>query len=316
MINCRILKYISYICISTSYLYSDTHMFTMDNDAFASKEDGQYTGGLFYTWMDNGENIDFDFLNNQKTNNAISFSHLIFTPENKRETTPVLDDLPYAGYLKFNFLLYKSSQNHFHEFGINLGAVGPITKAKELQSDFHNFIGHTAPDGWDTQLQNKITAGVSYNYAKKTNTINIYNLKLDWTNNIRFDLGSFYTGALVASTVRIGSNFPNTFATTGNFIGGDESSLVNFSEIKDFNWAISFGFFANKVNRYYIMDEAIAQGYALPDIEYVTGEQVAYDLFYKNIQYTFKLKSIYLHNNKLLSEASKQWGGITIMWKF
>jgi hypothetical protein len=299
------------------FAYSDTNMVTMDNDAFAGNGDGQYTGGLFYTWMsDSNNSVNFNFMNHLKTNNGISFEHLIFTPNNKRSETPVLNDIPYAGYAKLNFLLYKSSQNHFHEFGFNLGMVGPITRAKELQSEFHTLIGHSKPDGWDTQLQNQATVGIAYNYAQKTTPINIYKLQFDWTNNARFDIGNFYSGALVATTVRIGSKFPNTFPTTGNFIDGDESSLINFHATKEFNWAISLGFFANRVNNYYIIDEAIKQGYDLSKITYFTGEQVAYDVFYNNLQYTFKIKSIYAHNNKLISGAKKQWGGITVIWKF
>ncbi|MEA3289379.1 MAG: hypothetical protein U9Q04_04270 [Campylobacterota bacterium] len=52
-------------------------------------------------------------------------------------------------------------------------------------------------------MGNQITAGLSYGFAKKTDKINIGNYKFDWTNNIRFDLGSFYSGALVATTFRL-----------------------------------------------------------------------------------------------------------------
>ncbi|MEA3289380.1 MAG: DUF2219 family protein [Campylobacterota bacterium] len=144
----KLMLRISLLLFNISYLYSDTHLFTMDNDAFASKDDSHYTNGLFYTWMgDDNNTIDFNFMNKLQTNNAISFTHLIFTPKDKRQTTPILDDLPYAGYVKLNFLLYKSSQKYFHEFGINIGAVGPMVKAKEVQSEFHALIGHSKPDG-------------------------------------------------------------------------------------------------------------------------------------------------------------------------
>lgn len=303
--------------VTGSYLYSNTHRFTIENDALGSKDDSYYTGGFFYTWMaDSNNSMELDFMNDLKTNNAISFTHLVFTPENKRIETPILDDTPYAGYAKLNFLLYKSSNNNFHEFAFNIGAVGPMTEAKSLQAGFHDLIGHRKPAGWDNQLKNQVTAGISYNFANKTDKIDIGKFKFDWTNNIKFDLGNFYSGVMISTTARIGSNFPNTFATTGSFMGADESSLLNYEGLKSFNWAISLGLYANKIGNYYIFDEAIDQGYTIPNADYITGEQVSYDIFYKDIQYTFKITSTYLHNNKAFSSANKQWGGLTIVWKF
>lgn len=294
------------LIITTPYLYGDTHSFSMDNDVFVTNKDAHYTGGLFYIWMED----------KKQDTKAISLTSLVFTPEDKKESKPILDDLPYAGYINLNFLSYNYGEDYFHEFGINIGGVGPMTKAKELQSGIHKVIGATIPQGWDNQLKDQVTAGISYNFAKKTKIIKISNFNFDWTNNIRFDLGNFYSGALVSTTFRIGSNFPNTFPITGNFIGGNESSLLNFKEIKSFNWAISLSFFANKVNNYYIVDEAINQGYTIADIDYITGEQIAYDIFCDDIQYTFKVKSTYLHNNKLLSRAEAKWGEIMIIWRY
>ncbi|MCK5293301.1 MAG: lipid A deacylase LpxR family protein [Arcobacteraceae bacterium] len=302
----KIIIIISIMCITISYLYGDTHSLMMDNDAFASKKDAHYTGGLFYTWMDNN-----------KTNpTAISFTYLAFTPDDKNETKAILDDLPYAGYAKLNFLFYKRSKNYFHEFGINMGFIGSLVRGKEVQSEIHRIIGVDRAKGWDNQLDDKLMAGISYSFVKKTDTIDIRNFKFDWTNNIRANIDTFYSGTLISTTFRIGSKSFNTFQTTGNFIGDEESTLLDFSNVKDFHWSISLGFFANKINRYYIVDKAISQGYKLSKLKYITGEQVTYNMFYNNIQYIFKIKSVYLHNNKLLSGASKQWGEFGIKWKF
>jgi len=315
------LKLVLYICIFisilTSSLNATTQSFSVDNDAFISSNDSHYTNGIFYTFMgDLNSSIDFEFMNDLQTNSAISFTHLIFTPEDKNVTTPILDDLPYSGYMELNFLLYKYTKNYFHEFGINLGMVGPVTKAKEIQSNFHTFTNNAEPKGWDTQLKNKITAGLSYNFAKKTDKRELKSLEYDWTNNFRLNVGTFYSGVLLSSTFRFGNNLLDTFATTGNFIGGNESALLNFKKSKTFNWSISFGIFANRVFNYYLIDEALKQGHTLPKIDYISGEQVSYDIFYKNFQYTFKIKSIYLRNNKFLSRASKQWGGVSITWQY
>ena len=302
--------------LSHLYLYGASHSFTIENDALASHNDGYYTNGLFYNYMEEMEHPSYiKLMENLQTNKAISFTHLMFTPDNKHQTTVQLNDMPYAGYAKLNFLLYKSSSNYFHEFGFNIGLVGSSTLAEEFQSNFHSLIGQDKAKGWDTQLKNQITSGISYQFAYKTNSINIGDFKFDWTNNIRIDAGNFYSGILASTTLRIGSITYNDFATTGNFTVTDENHLLNKKYPKDFNWSISFGLFANEIFNYYIIDEARDLGYTIKELDYITGEQVSYNIFYNEIQYSFTIKSVYL-NDHLFTSANKQWGGLTISWKF
>jgi hypothetical protein len=180
---------------------------------------------------------------------------------------------------------------------------------------FHNIIGQNKPKGWDTQLKDQFTAGLSYQFAYKTKSYELGDLKIDWTNNIRVDAGNFYSGAFLSSTIRIGSTDFDSFATTGNFTVTDENHLLNMDNSKEFNWSVSFGLFGNRIMNYYIIDEARDLGYSLEKLDYISGEQVSYDIFYKEIHYSFKLKSVYL-NNHIFTKANKQWGGITISWKF
>lgn len=304
------------IFILSSSIYGASHSFTVENDALASKDDSYYTGGLFYTYMDNINGTKYiPFLEELQTDGAVSFTHLTFTPANKKSTTPILNDTPYAGYAKLNFLLYKSEKNYFHEFGANIGVVGPSTQADELQSSFHSLIGHDKPKGWNTQLKDQLTSGISYQFAYKTDSFNMGDFKVDWTNNLRVEAGNFYSGALASTTIRISDIPLNSFATTGNFTVTDESKLLNFQNLKGFHWAVSFGLFANEVSNYYIVDEARDLGYTIDKVDYLTGEQVSYDIFYNEIKYSFTIKSVYL-NDRPFSSANKQWGGLNITWKF
>lgn len=316
MIQTFIKKLILIGLISTTYLFAETQSFTVENDALASHDDGYYTNGLFYTYIDEIEHPSYlNFMKDLKTDGAISFTHLMFTPENKKQTTAQFNEIPYAGYAKLNFLLYKSSKNYFHEFGFNIGLVGPSTLAEEFQSNFHSLIGQDKAKGWDTQLKDQFTSGISYQFAYKTDSFNIGNINIDWTNNIRIDAGNFYSGILASSTIRIGSIAYDSFATTGNFTVTDENHLINSQYPKDFNWSISFGLFANQIENYYIIDEARDLGYNLEKLDYISGEQVNYTIYYDEIQYTFTIKSVYL-NDHLFTSANKQWGGLTISWKF
>jgi len=297
-------------------MYGAISSFKVENDALASKQDSHYTGGLFYVYMDHiKKSQNIPFLKNLKTDGAISFSHYVFTPTNKKSTTAILNDIPYAGYAKLNFLLYKSEKNYFHEFGANIGLVGPSTQADKLQTTFHKLIGQDKPQGWNTQLKNQLTTGISYQFAYKTDSFDIGNFKGDWTNNFKIEAGNFYSGAIVSTTMRISDIPLHTFATTGNFTVTDESNLLNFQNLKNFHWSISFGLFTNKVSNYYIVNKARDIGYTIEKLDDLTGEEVSYDIFYNKIKYSFTIKSVYLHD-RIFTSAHQQWGGFNITWKF
>jgi hypothetical protein len=294
-------------------LYSDTAAFTLENDFFGSREDNHYTNGASLIWMQEIEqNGKYDFiLDGLQTNTALSLIHQIFTPTDKEATEPVWDDIPYAGYAKFNFLLYKSTSNYFHEFGISMGAVGPITHAEQLQDFFHKVIGDTRFKGWDNQLENQFMAGVSYQFAYKTDPWDWYGYKIDSISNIRGDLGNFYSGILVSTTLRLSSFVQKTFMTTGSFMVTDESDLLNVGDTDGLEWDLSFGIFGNLIHNYYIVDEGIDEGYDLDPMRSTYGWQAAVNIMYGSFKCTYKLKSAYVNDQR-----DKRYGGLTLIWQF
>jgi len=308
-----LLQKIILFSVVGTVLYSDTFSFTLENDFFGSKEDDHYTNGVSLIWMqDSDQSGKFDFiLDGLQTNSAFSFTHQIFTPIDKESTEPILNDLPYAGYAKFNFLLYKSSKNYFHEFGINFGAVGPITHAEQIQSFFHKIVGDGKFKGWNNQLDNHFMAGLSYQFAYKSDSLDIVGYKLDAIGNIYGEVGNFYTGALTSFTLRLSSEIPETFVTAGTFLVTDESELLHMKKRDEFNWNISFGVFANLVHNYYIIDEGIDIGYILEPIENSVGWQAAMNMTYDNWRYSYKIKSSHVNDWR-----HKRWGGMTISWSF
>ena len=294
-------------------LYGDTVSFTLENDFFGSKEDNHYTNGVSLIWMQEAEhNGKFDvILDGLQTNIALSFTHQIFTPTDKETSEPIWDDLPYAGYAKFNLLLYKSTENYFHEFGINFGAVGPITHAEQLQTFFHKVVGDGKFKGWDNQLNDQFMAGVSYQFAYKSDPFDLYGYKLDTIGNIRGEIGNFYTGALTSATIRLSSSTPKTFVTAGTFVVTDESELLNIEKMDGFNWDVSFGVFANIVHNYYIIDDGIDMGYNIEAMENSVGWQATLNMTYANWRYSYKMKSSHVNDQR-----HKRWGGMTISWCF
>jgi len=301
-----------------TFLCADKTMLNLENDAIVGK-DNHYTNGLYYVWMSENNTTFpdiFKFINLKQKNIAFSISHAIFTPKDKERATRNLDDLPYAGYLDFAFLFYKSSPNFFNEIGINLGLVGPSTRAGDLQKWFHGVIGHEKPKAWDTQLKDHFMNGISYALGYKTTPKKIKNLSIDLTTSLRGDLGNFYTGLLVGTTLRLSSIPLENFATTGNFIGANEALLLNYKERKNFNWAFSIGLFGNKFYDYYLVDKAIDEGYHLNKLDYMLGEKLTLDLYYNSFKTTFYLKSVDIFRDGISGHTNEQTGGISIIWKF
>jgi len=306
------------LIFSSPFLFAGSNSLTLENDAIVGK-DNHYTNGIYYVWMsENG--VDFPdmlpFLDLEQKNVAFSLSHAIFTPKDKKTKEVILDDLPYAGYMDLNFLFYKSSSNIFNELGVNIGMVGPSTRAEDLQKWFHTVIGHSKPRGWDNQLKDHFLSGISYNVGYKTTPFRLKGTNVDVTLNLRGDYGNFYTGFLTGATVRFSSIPLESFSVTGNFIGANESLLLNYKEIKNFNWAFSLGVYYNKFYRYYLIDEAIDEGYHLKEMDYLYGAKLSLDIFYDDYKISFYLKSVDIFWEDTPSFTNESTGGINVTWKF
>jgi len=314
----RFSIFILFLLFFTSFLYSGSSLLTLENDAIVGK-DNHYTNGLFYAWMSENNTTFLDilpFLNMKQKNIAFSISHAIFTPKNKQRSDRNLNDLPYAGYLDFNFLYYKSSENFFNELGLNLGLIGPSTQAGNLQKWFHGVIGHEKPKGWDTQLKDHFLSGISYNIGYKTSPLNVNNLSFDTTVNLRGDYGNFYSGCATGASMRLSSMPLKSFGTAGNFIGANENQLLNYKAKTKLNWAFSISAYYNKFYKYYLVDKAIDEGYHLRKIDYMIGTKASFDIYYKGYKTSFYLKSVDIHRNATSSSTNEQTGGISVVWKF
>ncbi len=96
------------------------------------------------------------------TTYSVSLAQKIFTPENTRATTLVVDDQPYAGWLYAAFGKSFHRGSFGHAFELSLGTVGPSALGKELQHEFHRLSKDPAPKGWSQQLKDEPTLQVSY----------------------------------------------------------------------------------------------------------------------------------------------------------
>jgi lipid A 3-O-deacylase len=199
--------------------------FYLENDSFAGA-DRHYTNGakLSYlssdliAWGLEGWRKTFvdalPFVNRPggQKNLGLAFGQNMYTPEDTSLKIPDPKDRPYAGwsYLEFNFV--SRTQSIMDTLSIQAGVVGPRSYAKETQSQVHEWINDSKPQGWDSQLKNEIGVNVVLERRWRLYARSLYNtVGVDWVPHTGISIGNVQTFANVGSTVRLGLNLPNDF---------------------------------------------------------------------------------------------------------
>jgi hypothetical protein len=127
-----------------------------------------------------------------------SLGHKIFTPADITATALIPDDRPYAGYLYTavtytNSVEIKPDLQHVNVAELTLGLVGPSAGGEFLQNTIHSLIGTPLAYGWDNQLNNEVTLGISYFHKWRLFEPDIAGQELEISPYSGFTLGNAYT---------------------------------------------------------------------------------------------------------------------------
>ncbi len=91
------------------------------------------------------------------------FGQSIFTPKNLAIKPPDPTDRPYAGWLYVGpSLLQETNGNELENLEIELGLVGPGALGRQIQNDWHQFMGIHQAEGWSNQIQNEPGGVLAY----------------------------------------------------------------------------------------------------------------------------------------------------------
>jgi lipid A 3-O-deacylase len=157
----------------------DAGRFTIleENDSLFFNSDKNYTQGLRLSDLsptlepERGWNDVFGFVggntpflqSGQDRRVALFLGQSIFTPKNLSLRPPDSHDRPYAGCLYIGAsLLQETDRRMLENLELDAGIVGPGSLAKEVQNDWHQFIGKAPAKGWSNQLQNEPGVMLSY----------------------------------------------------------------------------------------------------------------------------------------------------------
>jgi hypothetical protein len=129
----------------------------------------------------------------------------IFTPKNTQLRPPDPRDRPYAGWLYFgSSLLQETDGRMLENFELDLGIVGPGALAKQVQNDFHQFIGTDTAKGWSSQLQTEFGAVLSYERKWRQPLLGDTGFGIDIIPQAGASVGNIFTYGEIGSLLRIG----------------------------------------------------------------------------------------------------------------
>jgi hypothetical protein len=151
-----------------------------------------------------------------------SIGHSSFTPDNLEESELIEDDQPYAGWLYLGFgleseVIPKADRlRYLDTIELQLGVIGPLSGAEEVQRVTHDILGATDPQGWDNQLDNE--PGINLFYSRQwtgakdfvlTDGERFPKLSLDITPKLGAAVGNIHTFGAAGLTFRLGNFQPD-----------------------------------------------------------------------------------------------------------
>ena len=320
---------IAFIFILSLNLKAEVFSVFLENDV-VDGQDRHYTNGSSFMYLSNNDTNDSSkdnsflnliskiptFNNNTKYQTlGLNYSQFAFTPSDLEKKEKIVGDLPYAGVIAIDFILYQWEEDFFHEYMLTLGAVGPSTNTDNFQKAYHQVSGNRDPKGWNNQLDDDFLYNFAYSYGFKMLKYDFSYGKMDVTNNLRLDVGNFNRAALVSSSIRYGNKYPNNFNTVGRFIGANENKLLNLDSktTKDFAWAISYGLGYVYTDYFYVND--YDKSYELDKIKDTVMQVISLDTYFDSFVVTFTLKSSkFAVTNE--NSTRENWGGVNIAYLF
>ncbi|TCS63498.1 hypothetical protein EDD55_103120 [Varunaivibrio sulfuroxidans] len=201
----------------------------IENDK-AAGTDRHYTHGTRISWVSDDQKgipqsvrdlIDRLYPLHARKRQQIGFAigQNIYTPENIASTQLQTKDRPYAGWLYGGISLHGEgvgalagmSYNVLDTMEIDLGVVGPLSLAKQTQTQVHKFLHVTRPRGWGNQLSNEPALDIILQRKWRPHTpfrtrpLGIP-LQADFIPHMGGSLGNVLTHLSAGGTFRLGQN--------------------------------------------------------------------------------------------------------------
>ena len=151
----------------------------------------------------------------QTVDTAVGFfiGQNIYTPDNPHK--PAMrkpKDMSFAGWLYAGLFAQRATDHQLDHVELNIGVIGPSSKANQVQDEIHEMIRSERPQGWETQINDELAA--DFTYMRQQRLLDGCFKPTDKTDVITeygFTAGSVHRHAQAGLTFRYGFNLGNTF---------------------------------------------------------------------------------------------------------
>lgn len=187
------------VCFSA---FGGTYEISLENDAIGGT-DQHYTHGTRITYL---YPIESSLFADKNAYRSWSIGQYMYTPSEIDVETIQVGDRPYAGWLYGSTSVSVDDGEVLDMLGITLGVAGEWSLAGDTQKMIHRWLDSTEPQGWDTQVDERIGFDLTYGRRHKW--------KADYADIILkadVSLGNIYCLGGLGVVARFGYNIPDDF---------------------------------------------------------------------------------------------------------
>lgn len=204
----------------------EVHRFSLleENDSLYADTDQHYTQGLRLSDLSpaiapqSAWNAPFDLVADMSPalaqggavhsrRAALFLGQSIFTPENKTLRRPDPSDRPYASWLYAGGgLLQETDRRMLENLELALGLVGPGALGRQVQNNFHQFIGVPSARGWSHDIQTEPGVMLSYERLWRWSLVGDGDNGFDLVPQLGATVGNVMTYGAAGAMVRLGKN--------------------------------------------------------------------------------------------------------------
>ncbi len=305
-----------------------------ENDRIADT-DRHYTTGMRASWVSDSKspgaspqwarntlNWIYRQVNAQAEGRiGLAVGQSIFTPEDTAARAVVADDRPYAGWLYGGISLHAETTDTvsglavdvLDTFELDVGVVGPLALAEEVQNNFHELIGVSRSNGWDNQLENEPGVMVIFERRLRPAPLTAGTVEADVIPHIGVALGNVMTLANAGATVRVGQELKADFGPP--HVRPTLSGLAAVTGGTDFAWYLFAGAEGRVVARNIFLDgNTVASSHSVDKIPLVADIQAGLAIIVNDIRLSFT--HVYRSREFERQRRADRYGAISLSARF
>lgn len=294
----------------------------VENDLFGQK-DRNYTSGVklaFLTpkgaepeWARRLADLTPPFANDLDVRFEYELGQSLFTPEDLTRASPDPQDRPYAALLYGSLgLIADADERTFDALQVLVGVVGPAAQGGETQRFIHHGLGAVIPQGWDTQIPDRVVASIRYQRAMRLIQSDDEGVEYDLGPTFGFSLGNLQTAASAGATFRIGARLPRDFGPSR--IAPSLPGSGYFVPRAQWGWYVFGGVETRYVEYDVTIDERGANGAGVTRTPFGGEGQMGLALHFRDVRVAYT-QVIRTKEFRELSDPYSEFGALSITWR-